>query len=263
MRYTLIQLVQRVLESIDSDEVNTIGETPESLSVANIIKENYNDIIGEIEPHEVHTLFHLDASTDDTKPCLMYLPENISRIELLQYNVGTITDDVQLRTLEYMPLPEFMRMVGGLDSEADWVAHQTINWGEGDFTFKLRNDIWPTWWTSPDDKTILFDAYKSTEEDTLTSIRTYGEGFRIPSFQMVDTYTPELDARSFQLLLQKSKAQASIELKQVENTDAKAKARRNQLLAYKTKDSTDPRSAIRKHGGYGRARPQRRILGRD
>lgn len=263
MKYTLIQLVQRILESIDSDEVNTIAETPESLSVANIIKENYNDIIGEIEPHNVHTLFHLDASTDNTKPCLMYLPENISRVELVQYNVGTVVNDVELRPLQYMPLAEFMHMISGLDADADWVSHQTINWGEGDFTFKFRNDLWPTWWTSPDDHSILFDAYHKEDEDTLSSIRTYCEGFRIPTFQMVDTYVPELDARSFQLLLQKSKAQASVELKQVENSDAKAKARRNQMLAYKTKDSTDPRPAIRKHGGYGRARPQRRILGRD
>lgn len=263
MRYTLIQLVQRVLESIDSDEVNTIAESPESLAVANIIKENYNNIIGEYDAKEVHTLFHLDASTDDTKPCLMYLPEYISEVELVQYNVGDSTSGVVLRPIEYKELTDFMQMIGGYDPQVNWVSSQTINWGEGDFTFKLRNDIWPSWWTSPDDKTIIFDSYKSDVEDTLTSIRTYCTGFRIPTFQMVDTYVPDLDPKHFQLLLQESKAQAAIELKQVQNQDAEKKARRNRLLAYKTKDSTDTRPNIRKHGGYGRTRPQRRVLGRD
>ena len=254
MRYTLIEMVIRVLESIDSDEVNTIGETPESLAVANIIKENYYNIVGELEPKDIHTLFHLDASTDDTKPCVMYLPQNISKVELLQYNVGPSLTDVTLRPLEYKTLPEFMKMVGGLDTDVDWVSNQTLNWGDGDFTFKLRNDVWPTWWTSPDDHTLIFDAYKADVEDTLTAVRTYGTGYRIPSFQMVDNYVPDLDPKSFQLLLQSAKNQASIELKQVENSDAKAKARRNRLLAYKTKDSTDTRPDIRKHRGYGRTR---------
>ena len=252
MRYTLIELVQRILESMDSDEVNSIADTPESLAVANIVKENYNNIIAELDPKDQHTLFHLDASTDNTKPCVMYLPNYISEVETVQYNVGDSTTDVSLRPLMYKELTHFMKMQEGYDESASWVSHQEIDWGDGPFSFKIRNDLWPTWWTSPDDHTIILDAYKSDVEDTLTSIRTYCTGFKIPVFQMVDTYVPDLDPKHFQLLLQSAKAQAHTELKQIQNQDAEKKARRNRLLAFKTKDSTDTRPDIRKRHGYGR-----------
>lgn len=40
MKYTLLELTQRILESMNSDEVNSIGDTEESMTVANIIKES-------------------------------------------------------------------------------------------------------------------------------------------------------------------------------------------------------------------------------
>lgn len=49
MNYTLLDMVQRILEAMESDEVNNYDDTPESLAVANIIKEVYYDIISTLD----------------------------------------------------------------------------------------------------------------------------------------------------------------------------------------------------------------------
>lgn len=252
MRYSLLGLVQRILESMDSDEVNSIADTTESLAVANIIKECYYDIVSEIQPKETEGLFHLDASTDNTKPILMYLPNHVSNIEWLKYNVGDTLTDTNFRDICYLDIDQFFRFSNGLDLGEDWVDTQEVTIANQDFNIKYRNDQFPSYYTSIDDKVILFDSYDKTVEDTLTSSRTYGYGGLIPDFQMVDNFVPKLDPRQFQLLLNAAKAQASIEVRQVENAKAERKERKHRILAYKEQDNTDPRPAIRKRKGYGR-----------
>lgn len=259
MRYTLLELCQRILESCDSDEVNSITDTAEAQTVANIIKEVYFDLIGEIEPKDSEGLFHLDASTDDLLPTVMYLPDNVVDIHWLRYNVGDTLQDTNFRPLTYLDVDDFFEYSDGLDLNENWVTTQEID----GFVFKLRNDQYPSYYTSTDGKTLLFDSYDASVEDTLTSSRTYGYGQLVQTFDLVDTFVPKLNPRQFQLLLQTAKAQAFIELKQTENATAERKARRNKILAYKTKDSSvDPRSDLWKHGGYGRCTPGRRVLGR-
>lgn len=254
MRYSLLELVQRILESMDSDEVNNISDTTESLQVANIIKECYFEIISELQPKEVEGLFHLDASTDNTKPTLMYLPSNVTSIDVLKYNVGDTVTDTNFRDIPYMELDCFLDYMNGLNTNENWVDSQVITIRGQDFNVKYRNDQHPTAWTSPDDRIILFDSYDADVETTLTSSRTYGIGAMIPTFSMVDTYIPDLDPRQFQLLLNAAKAQAFIEIKQTANEKAERKERRHRILGYKTKDQTDLRTPRKKIKGFGRCR---------
>jgi hypothetical protein len=252
MRYTLKELVDRILESMGGDEVNTIADTAESLAVANIVKECYFEIISEIQPKETEGLFHLDASTDNLQPTVMFLPSEVSNIQWLKYNIGDSVDDPNFRDLCYLPLSDFLNYSDGLDPAESWVGSETVEIQGQDFVFKFRSDESPKYWTSPDDVTLIFDSYDSTYETTLTSSRTYGFGGLVPVFTMTDTFVPKLDPRQFQLLLNAAKAQAFVELKQTTNEKAERKERRHRALGYKTKDNTDPRTPIQKRKGYGR-----------
>lgn len=252
MKYTLIEMVQRILESMDSDEVNSIADTTEALAVANIIKESYFNLVSEHSPKQSEDLFHLDAGTDNTKPTLMRMPSNAVNIIKLRYNIAEDTGDVNLRTLDYLPVFEFMDLQNNLDITQSWVGSQMIQLKTQSFLFKYRNDCMPQYYTSPDDTTILFDAVQTSVENTNTSVRTYAYGLLIPVWQMEDTFVPELDARQFQLLLNSAKAQAFIEMKQTTNDKAERRERRANALAYKTDDSTDTRPAIKRFPGFGR-----------
>lgn len=256
MRQTLLEMTQAILMSMDSDEVNSISDTTEALDVAQIIKQNYLDIVSEIAPARLEGLFHLDSSGDNTKPTVMYLPNDVAEIHWLKYNVGELVD-TNFRELCFLSLDDFFEFSNGLDPSETWVSTQTVDVMGKPFTFKLRNDQSPSYWTSVDDRLILMDSYDSSYETTLTSSRTYGYGDLVPTFQMTDSFIPVLDPRQFQLLFNASKAQAFVEKKQVTNEKAEKKERKHRILAYKQKDraATDNRSALRKHNerrGYGR-----------
>lgn len=252
MRYTLLEMVQRILGAMDSDEVNTIADTTESLEVARIIKECYNEIASEIVLKDKENLFHLDASTDASKPTVMYLPANVDNISKLRYNIGQDLNDSNFRTLEYLYPEDFLDYMNGLDPDATWVDSQTVSLSGQDFQFKFRNDQSPFYWTSTDDRTIVMDAFDLAYENTLTSSRTYAYGTISPVFRFEDTYIPEISPQQFALLMAAAKAQAFGELKQTENTAAQKKERRHRILAYKTNDRVDNRTALQKHRGYGR-----------
>ena len=63
----LIEYVQDILSSMDSDEVNSISDTVESMQVATILKNCYEELVANIELPEEYTLFHLDSSSDVSK----------------------------------------------------------------------------------------------------------------------------------------------------------------------------------------------------
>lgn len=252
MKYTLLEMTQRILGSMDSDEVNTIGETSESQEVAHIIKECYFDIVSKMDLPEENQLFQLTPSSDDTKPTLMFLPETVMDLQSVKYNISDVLADPEYADVFFLPLDEFIRRNFSMSVDMDEVDSMTVETDRGDFLFKFMNDRHPSYYTTIDDNTLIFDSFDSEIEDTLTASRTLCWGQVVPTWVMDDDFTPDLDARQFQLLLQSAKAQAFVELKQVENPKAEKKERRNEILAQRTKHAIDKRTGSQTYRGYGR-----------
>ena len=85
MKRTLLDLTQSILSSLNSDEVNSISDSTESLQVADIIKTTYLNMQARIQPSGHNQLIQLNPSLDGTSPVLMYVPEGISKIIWLKY----------------------------------------------------------------------------------------------------------------------------------------------------------------------------------
>lgn len=247
MRYTLIEMVQRILDAMESDEVSDIGETPESRTVVGVIKQNYFDIIGRFGMDETNGLFKLDASIDDTKPCLMTIPEGVSKISWLKYNIGEVSDP-EWRTLTFRTVEEYL----SCQPNDDNYETMTVSIDGNLVVTRLRNDRHPTYYTILGNYTVLFDAYDSSLEDTLTQARSLGFGELVPSFQEDNLWVPNINPKQFQLLLNQSMSQAFIELKQAANPVSDMKSRKNHILTQKNKSDNDPAWSNQKHVGYGR-----------
>ena len=250
MRYTLLELTQRILESMESDEVSTVGETPESLSVANIIKECYFDIVGELSMAEQEGLYKLDASGDNAKPTLMTIPTTVSSVKWVKYNIGESVPDYQF--VSHRDNEEFLYYNTGLDPSETNIGSMVVSINGKSFTFNYYNDRMPTYYTVFDDQYVIFDAYDDDIESTLTEARCLIFATLVPSFSLTDTWTPDLDPRQFQLLLQEAKAQAFVELKQTQNPTAERKARKNKISAQWNKRDNNPGWANQAHAQFGR-----------
>jgi len=90
---TLLTMTQNILSAMSSDEVNSIGDTVESMQVANIIQNKYYDIVARGDLRLDEQLFQLNPSDTTALPTLMYLPAGVSRISWMQYYDTNPTDN--------------------------------------------------------------------------------------------------------------------------------------------------------------------------
>lgn len=250
MKYTLLELTQMILSSLDGDEVNSITDTVESSQVATIIKNTYYDIVSGLDLPEHKTLFELTATSSST-PVVMTKPTDVTDIEWVKYDYYTVDDPHhQFLDVRFVDLKTFLEMSYALDpAETDVETCNVTTFGSDSLVLNYYNDRHPKYFTTYDDNAVLFDAYDAAEDAFLQKTKTQCFGLTIPSWTASDGFTPDLDARQFTLLLNEAKAQAFIELKQAANPKAERRARRGWIQAQRTKNNIDKSVSYR---GYGR-----------
>ncbi len=261
MKYTLLEIVQTVLSSMDSDEINSIEDTVESQQVVEIVKNVYDDIISRGDLNSNKTLFNLVSSTDITKPILMTRPTDIDRIDWLKYDVQKLGDLVpNWEMVQFLPVDSFIDYMHQWNQNFTYIQQfdHLVNGYTIRFTF--RNDTSPRYYTSIDDTTLFFDAFDNTVDTTLQSSKTIGFGFKATTFERNDAFVPELLPQQFQLLINEAKSLAWAELKQVPHQKAELSARRNWRHLQRTRRSV-PDGTFNNKVGFDRlpnfARPIR------
>lgn len=226
MKYTLLDLTQKVLSSMDSDQVNTISETTESQQVVDIIQTVYFDIVSIGELPRDDDLFQLVASGSSALPVTMTLPSTVADIRWIKYNNATVDAPSAIYQPVYpMALIDFIEMATGMDASASNVQSYTHTINGASFTLYCNNDRAPQYYTTTNDNTLLFDSYDNTVDTTLQSSKTMVFGQKVFSWSSIDTFVPPLDDKQMQRLLHESKALAFAELKQTPHLKAEKAAR--------------------------------------
>ena len=111
MAITLLDAVQRVMTRLNQDDVNSINELPEALNVASVIVQVYRDMIAGRTIPINRRLIQLNASSDNTQPTHMKLPEDVSSISdmTIRYNKalqGATNSEYQ--RVQYLPPEDFL-----------------------------------------------------------------------------------------------------------------------------------------------------------
>jgi len=249
MKYTLLELTQNILSRLDSDEVDSISDTTESMQVARIIRNTYFNILTRSNLPEHKKLIQLTASGDSAKPVLMLRPDNVQRIDWIKYNIRTVTDTTD--TFDYvtiLPLAQFLEMTDGLNTADLSVGTMVLN----GITFTFTNNMKPAFCTIVDDVYIVFDSYDSAVETTLQTSKTKCFAMTVPTFNLIDTTIPDLDDVQFPLLLNEATAVAFVDLKQQPNPKAEQESRRQWVSLQRTKALTKVPSAFDSLPHFGR-----------
>ena len=255
MRKTVLELVQDVLSSLDGDEVNSISDTTESLQVLKCLEHSYWDIIGRAEFPKNFIFFELDPSGDPLKPTLMYLPQTQLTLQWLRYNIATSSDpSPNFRDVQFQDLDTFLqRMYSRNSEETNVISFDHVGDNGDTMTFLARNDQFPVYYTTFDDRTILFDSYLATTDTTLQESKTMCYGEKLPTWTNSDNFTPDLPAKQFSLLFNETKSLAWAELKQAQNAKAEQRARKGWVRSQKDKRNVNtPRNELDRLPNYGR-----------
>jgi len=223
-KLTLLEMTQDILSDMNSDDVNTIDETPDSEQVAKIIKSTFFEIIGNKNWPHLRELLTLEASGDNTKPTHMTLPELVKELEFIHYNRRKLSDvNDKFRLIEFKHPDQFLSITNDYNNSNDNVQQVT------DFSgvlFNIKNDIAPDFWTSFDDDHVVFNAFDSDVDTTLQSSKTQASGFKEPAWNAIDTFIPDLPSEAFPGLLAEAKSACFLRLKQMPDQKSEQQATR-------------------------------------
>jgi len=229
-------MVQEIASDMDSDEVNSIDDTVESMQIATIIRSTFYDLSIELQLPEHEGLFELNASIDITKPTLMTIPDTVSLVRNVKYN-NQGADDTYSRyeDVTFMNFEDFMEHQRGLIGQTSNVGEMAYQQNSETFEIMYQSDKMPQWFTTMDDHTFIFDSYDSSLDSTLQKSKTMCMGIILPTFNMVDTFTPDLDPTQFSLLKNKARVRAFFQLKQMQHPEAAKEVRKQQIQTQKNK----------------------------
>lgn len=234
MQKTLLQMTQDILNDMDSDSVNSIDDTQESVQVAQIIRTTYEKLLAARDDWPfLRTLSQLEGLGDVNNPTKMRIAENVMKVEWIKYNKKDVT---------YLDPKTFKDLI---DSRTEEVG--VVDAGG----YVLNAD--PRYWTSYDEEYVTFDGYDSNVDATLQQSKSAVYGIVEPVWEHEDAFIPTLPPKMFPALIADAKGTAFLALKQQAQAKEEEYARRSfsrfQSTARTTRQS-DPKT--NQHVDYGR-----------
>lgn len=233
MKMTLLEMTQNILAALSEDNVNSIGDTQSSYDVATIIKETYDELFAHTSVPERVGLIQLEGLADVTKPNYLKVPSNVLRFQWVKYrNLETNT----YSSVEYLTPEHFIDIMinSARESLMDVEDFSGV-------TLKVQTNKHPTYWTTFDDKHLVFDSFNQGVENTLhqNNVMAFGESYK--SWIHEDSFVPDIDPELFPRLLAEAKSVAFINLKQISSAKEEARSRRQLVKWQKYKDKKRPR----------------------
>jgi len=233
-KLTLLDMVQDILSDMDSDEVNSIDDTVESLQVAQIVRQTYYNIMAEqFFPMEA-VLTALTPASDTDTPTHFSIPDNTDRISTIRYDIrASASDALRYTDMTYLSPEDFLTMVLGRDSTASNIQTVTDDTGR---KLLIQNDKAPQFWTTFDDENIIFDSFNSSIDTTLQASKMICYAEISESFSLEDDFVaPNIPAKGFPYFLAEAKGMCFVNIKQQANPKIEQISRRlrNKLISEK------------------------------
>jgi hypothetical protein len=228
-KMTVLEMTQDILNDMDSDAVSSINDTLEALQVASILETTYFEILDLRDQWDhLGQLGQLTSSGDSDLPTHMTLADNIQKLEWVKYNAKTaVADKAKYTDMVYYEPREFMDKVNSRDSTDS--AIKLVTDPDSSVILHIWNDRLPTFYTTFDDKTLIFDAFLLTLDATLTTAKSQWYGYVEPTFSKVDGFVADLPSKLFSYYLSEAKSVCFNALKQSPNAKEEQRSRRQRF----------------------------------
>jgi hypothetical protein len=229
---TVLKMVQKVLSSLSSDEVSTISETVESVQILDILEDVFNNLVTNKIIKSTEGLTKLETPSSSSYPNYLYLSDPTVKLTNLKYNVGT-SGMVEYRDIHWQEPAEFLQRMMRLKADDDNV---TVVVDYSGVKLLVQNDEHPHFFTSFDNKYLIFDSWDSNEDSILQASKSVALAQKIPAFTRSDSFVPDIDETLFPLLLNEVKSWAHLELRQNGHQKAEQQARSQRVSYQKFRD---------------------------
>lgn len=210
MKQTLLEMVQRILEAIDGQMIESIEDTREAMQVARCVKESYEHLLYTRDIKAKADLVQLHSKSNLELPTVFEINDDIQQINLFKYYDA---DNERYVDLTWLEPEKFIDMCLGRNPTKENV--QNVKDPSSGIRYNVYNDRAPQYFTSFNDKEFVCDAFNKEVEHTLMEERTVVYAIKAPVFELNDTFIPDLAEQHFSLLLSTAKVQAAYELNKV------------------------------------------------
>lgn len=249
MKMTLLSMTQNILSATDSDEVNSITDTVESMQVAEIIKETFYELFNNVVVPEQVGLIQLEGLADVTRPNYLRIPSDVTDITWLRYRDNRNND--RYKEVSYLPVDKFIQNSFTRTSNGYHVQLVTDSVGS---SYYIANNSAPTYYTILDDVHLVFDSYDAEYENTMHASKSIALGKLDKEFPLEDSFIPPIDSNLFPLLLAESKSVCFVNLKQIASAKEESRARRQRLRWQKSKFKSSAQNGTYKSWNFARNR---------
>lgn len=170
MRRTLLQVVQEYLDATTGFYVDSIFDTDESQQVAKIAERVYYNMVQEF-PNVLFTMKEdtLESLSDTNRPNYMLLPARVQKIQesRIWYDVSKDSGKVSFKELQYLPPLKFLEVVNKSTTDNTITVQ-----GFDNSKMVVETNQFPSYFTSFDNKHVVFDSIHQDYDDTLQASKT-------------------------------------------------------------------------------------------
>lgn len=226
MKATLLEIVQEVLNDLDGDEVNSIDDTIEAQQVALMVKSTYIAMMSNRNwPHQLK-LLSFEASGTDALPTHVTVQQPVKEIVSVNYNKAKDGETRRrYQPVKWLEPDDFLRHTNRRNNDADNIDIIT---DPGGIELLIRNDLAPTYFTTFNDNTLVFDAYDKAVDDTIQESKIQARAYVMNSWTHLDDGVPDLPDEAFTALIEEVKSRAALKLRQTADQKAEQESRRQQ-----------------------------------
>lgn len=252
-KYTLLEMVQAILEKMDSDEVNSIWDTPESVQVAGEVRDTFRAITHGLEDRHRHGLITLESISDTEYFNQLKVPDHIIEVEELWYDVDDGCNVKRTQPCWLEPY-DFIEHTNRFQQDCDTSCHVRVKNSEA--CLLIRTDKDPDYYTTFDNTILVFDSVNKEKEDTLQACNTTAWAVLSEPFVMEDSFVAPLRVDEFTRFLNESIDACFVHFKGVSNGKAAERAREQKVRGQNNRKRVARGSRGTAKPPYGR-RPRR------
>lgn len=240
-KFTLLQVVQKTLEALGSDEINAINDSVEAEQIAQIAQDTYYELLNQREWPHLMKLRQLESVADADHPNYLRIPDDVVRIDQVKYdntdpNDATSGALIQIEEAQWCDPMQFLDITQNRNTETANI--RTITDFDG-VRYHIREESKPQYWTSFDDEYAVFDAFNDTIDSTMQGNKSQALVKCIPDFVIADATVADAPAHFFQTWMSEVKSTAMWYIKQEINTKDEQKARRGLAVLRRDASRTD------------------------
>jgi hypothetical protein len=254
MQRTLLQVVQSYLNRSSGFYVNSIFDTDESQQAAAIAEEVYYQLTSRYSNLlYVQKLTTLESYGDLTRPNYLKVPESILRIQesKLSYNVAEDDATVDYQEVHYLTPLKFVEMLNAR-TDKNQTNVEVVEGVDGTQMVVLNNQF-PTYFTSFDGKTVVFDSYNKEYDDTVQASKSQIVATEEPIFLIEDDFLIPIPNRLSETYLDNVLSECYAMLREEVNPMLSQRARASAIRMQQ--DSRQLGSGGRPKKRYGRNSP--------